>query len=626
MSRRGMTSTALLLAVALLSSACGLFESDDPRDDAEAFAEALSQGDLTAVPVAGGGARQAQSWWETVREGMAEAELRVQVDSVEETDDRATATLAHTWVLDGDGTAWSYETSVDLVRRDDVWAVDLQPAAVAPDLAEGERLSVSSVPAERADILGAGGRALVTDRPVVRFGIDKTLVPPARQAASARALAQLLDVDAADLVKQVEASGERAFVEALVLRQQDVTARVGSGYKAIEGALGIADEMPLAPTREFARPILGIVGPVTAEMVEESAGDYAAGDVAGLSGLQQRYDERLRGMPGVMVEAVSDDGEARVLFEEEPKPGRPLRTTLDVDIQATAERILAGVGPASALVALRPSNGDVVAAASGAGSAGYSTATLGQYAPGSTFKVVTSLALLRAGMSPEDLVPCTRTTVVDGKGFKNYSDYPASSLGRIPLREALAQSCNTAFVSQHERLEPARLGEAAAALGLGEDHDLGFPVFFGQVPADGSTTEHAAGLIGQGRVLASPIAMASVAGSVAAGRTVVPRLVVGADVAAAPAEPLTAQEARALQQMMAGVVDGGSGSFLADLPGPQVLAKTGTAEFGEDVPPQTHAWMIAAQGDLAVAVFVEVGESGSRTAGPLLEEFLADVV
>ena len=53
-----------------------------------------------------------------------------------------------------------------------------------------------------------------------------------------------------------------------------------------------------------------------------------------------------------------------------------------------------------------------------------------------------------------------------------------------------------------------------------------------------------------------------------------------------------------------------------------MLAKTGTAEFGDRTPPQTHAWMVAVHGDLAVAVFVDDGESGSRTAGPLLEAFL----
>lgn len=89
-----------------------------------------------------------------------------------------------------------------------------------------------------------------------------------------------------------------------------------------------------------------------------------------------------------------------------------------------------------------------------------------------------------------------------------------------------------------------------------------------------------------------------------------------------PAAPLTPAEAEALRAMLRGVVTEGSGRGLADVPGAPVLAKTGTAEFGTGADPQTHAWMIAAQGDLAVAVFVEVGESGSRTAGPLLEAFL----
>ena len=70
------------------------------------------------------------------------------------------------------------------------------------------------------------------------------------------------------------------------------------------------------------------------------------------------------------------------------------------------------------------------------------------------------------------------------------------------------------------------------------------------------------------------------------------------------------------------VVTGGSGSFLLDVPGPPIIAKTGTAEFEKDGQVLTHAWMVAAQGDLAVAVFVDLGSSGSGTAGPILEQFL----
>ena len=74
--------------------------------------------------------------------------------------------------------------------------------------------------------------------------------------------------------------------------------------------------------------------------------------------------------------------------------------------------------------------------------------------------------------------------------------------------------------------------------------------------------------------------------------------------------------------MMRAVVTEGTARFLDDVPGAPVGAKTGTAEFGTGDPPDTHAWMIATQGDLAVAVFVEEGTSGSQTAGPILERFL----
>jgi cell division protein FtsI/penicillin-binding protein 2 len=323
---------------------------------------------------------------------------------------------------------------------------------------------------------------------------------------------------------------------------------------------------------------------------------------------------------------VPDSGPGRELFAVDPVPGKPLRTTLDRRLQVAAEGALSDVRPASALVAVRPSTGALLAVASGPGSAGYSTATLGRYAPGSTFKVVTSLALLRAGLTPASRVDCPPATQVDGKRFENYDDYPADALGRIPLSTAVASSCNTAFLGQRDRVSQADLAAAAGSLGLGVDHDVGFSAYFGSVPATeaeaGSETGHAASMIGQGRVVASPMAMAAVAASVAEGAAVVPRLLPDQPEVRSSAAPVSAAHARQLRTLMRGVVTQGSGSFLASVPGPPVLAKTGTAEFGTGPRLRTHAWMIAAQGDLAVAVFVDVGESGSSTAGPVLDRFL----
>ena len=222
--------------------------------------------------------------------------------------------------------------------------------------------------------------------------------------------------------------------------------------RRVKGGAVIAGELPLAPTKGFAAPILGSVGEVTAEMIEENPDVYSIGDVAGLSGLQARYDEQLRGTPGQAVNAVGSDGKTRELFRYDAVDGQPLQLTLDERLQIAAEQALANVGPAAALVAIRPSTGEILAAGNGPGTGGLNIATYGQYAPGSTFKSVSSLALLRAGDTPDTVVPCTSSVVVDGKRFENYDDYPASALGNIPLRTAVANSCNTAFISQRGKL------------------------------------------------------------------------------------------------------------------------------------------------------------------------------
>jgi cell division protein FtsI/penicillin-binding protein 2 len=302
--------------------------------------------------------------------------------------------------------------------------------------------------------------------------------------------------------------------------------------------------------------------------------------------------------------------------------GKDLSITMNIGLQKLAERVLADTGPASALVAVRPSTGAVLAVANGPGNDGQSIATVGQYPPGSTFKVATTLALLRAGLTADSRLDCPPRISVDGRAFKNYDDYPSDHLGRIDLRTALAQSCNTAFISQAGKVSDADLAAAAGSLGLGIDYDVGFSSYFGSVPSEDGATGHAASMIGQAKVQASPLAMAAVAGSVAAGKTVIPHLI--DDVTAkSTGKPLTLKEARQLRSMMRSVVTDGSGRRLADLNGPDVFAKTGTAEYGTKQPPRTHAWMIAAQGDLAIAVFVTDGSSGSGTAGPLIERFLA---
>lgn len=625
-----------VLLLTLLLSGCGLFgggssAKDEAQKAADTLARALGRGDVGTVAFT---TTDAAAEYQQLVTPLAGDRSEVSAGTVRASGSRATVALTWKTTLTPKAT-WTHTGTATLRKTGSVWKTVWAPAVLERSLTSGEHLSVVGLKAARADILGAGGKALVEPRPVIRFGIDKEAAtakdPSADLTAAATRLAGLLDITAAPYTKEVAAAGPKAFVPALVLRRSEVPDRLIGQLESIPGARAIADELPLAPTKDFAAALLGTVGPATAEIVKKSGGRLRAGDDAGLSGLEARYDAQLAGTQGVEVRAVSGDDAASatstVLFTAAAVAGTPLRLTLDQRLESLAQQLLTRYGPASALVAIRPSTGAVLAAASGPGSDGYNTATFGQYAPGSTFKIVSSLALLRAGLTPSTIVSCPLHVDVNGKVFKNYSDYPPDKIGRIPFRDAVANSCNTAFISSRAKVTGTSLADAGAALGFGVDHETGFPAYFGQVPPPAGLTEAAADLIGQGKVLASPLAMATVVASVVHGGAVVPDLITGLPaVTASPAKPLTAAEAASLRALMRAVVTSGSGALLASLPGPPVIAKTGTAEYGTaksggSLP--THAWMVGAQGDLAVAVFVADGQTGSQTAGPVLKAFLA---
>lgn len=623
----GILLTTSALGCGLLTTGCSVpgLGGPDAKPAADELAQALTARDVTDVRFSGAKGSTVQPQLERVIDGMAQVPAKVTVGDVDTDGDRATAAMTWTWRT-GDS-SWTTRSELTLEKSDDTWLPVWRPEIVNARLRAGGRLEATTLLARRGDILGADDAPIVTLRLVDRIGIDKTQVSGDRAVTSARALARLTGITAPTYADRVAKAGDKAFVEAITFRRRE--GPTSAEVAKIPGAQLIATREPLGPTKSFATQLLGRVGSPTAERVAESKGRVEATDQVGIGGLEQRYDDALRGQRGVRVNLVPSDGETRTLHRTEPVAGQALRTTLDLNAQELAEKALSGTTSPSALVAIRPSDGSLVAAASGPASNAQNTATYARYAPGSTFKVVTSLALLRAGVDLETPVTCAPRTSVDGKVFSNYSDYPSSALGRIAFRTAIANSCNTAVISERDKIDPEDLQDAAAALGFGADEDLGFPAYFGQVPTPESDVGAAADLIGQGTVLASPMAMATVAASVSKGARVLPKLIAvqGSSSRAMPSpdkpkKPLTARETGQLQALMRGVVTSGSGRGLLDLPDGPAIAKTGTAEYGESTPLRTHAWMIAAHGDLAVAVFVGDGASGSGTAGPIVEKFL----
>jgi len=527
---------------------------------------------------------------------------------------------------------WSYHSDVVVDRpADDAAAgfrVAWSPQIVHPRLTQETDLSRERRLPTRASILDRGGRPLTHNGEVFNVGV----VPGKVESRTYPELHRLLDIDAAGLRDSVGAAEPDWFVPVITLRSSD--------YRPIRDALlqvpGVAvdtDVWSLPPSSTWGRAVLGTVAPATAETLKAAGPLASEADVVGATGLQLQFQEQLAGTPGGKVLLVDSESGATLdtLHRVRPRPGDPVRTTLDRSVQDAAERAVQSQSKTTALVAVDARSGEILASAVGPGIQSYNIAFVGQYPPGSTFKVVSTAALLsenavRLG-APAD---CPATTTVAGKSFKNYDDFqPLPPNGTFA--DAFAASCNTAIVSRVAALDHKSMHETAARFGIGADWQLGVDAFSGSVPAATDEVDLAASMIGQGRVLASPLSMAMVAAAVDSGRPTAPTLLTeppGApttEQTTAPSfQPLPESLAGSLRSLMRLVVRQGTGTAL-DLPGVPVFAKTGTAEFDSDDPSKTHAWMIGFRGDLAFAVLVENGESGGHDAAPVARTFLTKI-
>lgn len=350
---------------------------------------------------------------------------------------------------------------------------------------------------------------------------------------------------------------------------------------------------PLAGDPDLSANLVGTVGP----------------DGLGQSGLRKALQGEPAGAAASALAVVNGTtGETLRVVQTWTPTAPPLATTLDLRVQAAATEALRGAPARAALVAVDVSDGGVLAVANNPVD-GLPVALAGTYPPGSTFKIVTAGAALRAGASAADTLACPPSVSVTGKTFDNASSVPS---GDMTLSRAFAVSCNTAFVGLALGEPGTRIADVAADLGFDATSPLPVRSWSGEVPAPGDDIEAAAQAIGQGRVTASPLHMASVAAAVASGTWRAPHVI------ACDCEARTFPEAAGVRAMMREAVVSGTASALAGVPGGEVYAKTGTAEASGGA----HAWTVGFQGDVAFAVLVEHGGSGGQVAAPLAARFL----
>lgn len=632
--RAGRVVAAMTGLLLLTGTVAACSSADGPDDTLGAFLKGWRLGDLskTGFVSADGAKISATDVFTQLRALTGELKdatlvLAAQGDP-KETGDIASAPVKLDWTLPG-GIPWSYQTTVRLTKRDtDGWQVVWEPAILHSELTAGDRLELRRKTADRADVLGLDGNPIVTQRPVVTVGVSPEKITNA--ADLFKRLDPILKsinvtVDLKKVQERVkDATDQGAFIDVITLRRADYD-KIRDRVRALEGTVFAEGQRELAPTRSFARALLGSVDAATRDDLDANAATMRENDQVGHGGLQQRYDVQLRGIPGqsvVIARKTPDDKiEDSQLFSSAPVAGKPITTTIDIRTQNAADGAVAKEKQPSALVAIRISDSSVLAVANGPEGAGVNTAMTGQVPPGSTFKMVSTLGLLdKKAVTLDGKVDCPKTQTVSGRSFKNSHDM---ELGPVPFRTDFAKSCNTAFVNLAPKLGADGLRDASTKLGLGGKWDLGTDAFSGKISPADTPTELAAATFGQGATAVSPLAMAGATAAVARGQFVQPRLVTEPAPAAPVADglKLAATSIQPLHTMMREVVTKGTATALKDVPGKPVSGKTGTAEF-KDGAEETHAWFVGWQGDIAFAVMVEKGGAGAEAAVPIAERFL----
>ncbi|MEU8269851.1 penicillin-binding transpeptidase domain-containing protein [Sphaerisporangium sp. NPDC049002] len=322
---------------------------------------------------------------------------------------------------------------------------------------------------------------------------------------------------------------------------------------------------------------------------------------------------------GWAIEAVASTGKSRRLVVFRQAAERTFRTTLDWWTQAAAARALDRIADPAAIVAVRPSTGEVLAVADRLPGQG---AFYKPYPPGSTFKIITAAALLGSQMTGDTQVDCpAHYTGPDGETFDNYRD---ENHGTVTFQQAFALSCDTTFTRLAvEHLGEGRLRREAVEFGFGGKLQSGIGGVCGSMRDAGNGDELGADAIGQNSVRATPLCMALVAAAVQNGTWRPPRLMsedaVGRLETDGRPKPrkLPPQVLGPLRAMMTAVVPDGTAAPSGLPEGVSGKAGTARASSGED-----HAWFVGYRGDLAFAVLVEHGGTGPDAAAPIAARFL----
>lgn len=591
-STRPTTLAASVTVVALTLAACGQSGPDQPQTVAEQFATAVNSSDIAQAAALTTDPAAATAALTELYDGLSGGGTVTATPDFEVADadgDAGTFTLNADWRFstttdgtaepDGEPKEWNYTTDATAAETEQGWKITWDPAMLVPGLTADSSVRFTPTDALVAPrIFDGNGVELMSQQVVTLVNVDATADP----VAVANLVGSVVPGITAQSISSTVSAAQGSSATIVTLRQSDIDP-IGAQLAALPG-------VTLAPQTRLLATDRSLVSPV-------------------LNDLTTVWEQQQAANRGWAVQAVAADGTVTRLAGRDAGTGQDIATTLDSALQLKAENALASLPQQAAIVALRPSTGEVLAVAQNAAAdAEGPIALTGLYPPGSTFKTVTTSAALQSGaVTPDTVLPCPGTENIEGRQIPNDDNF---DLGDVPLHTAFAKSCNTTMGRLGVALPPNGLTEAAAQFGLGVDYVTpGLTTVTGSVPSADTPAQRVESAIGQGQVTASPFGMALVASSIANGALLPPTMIAGRpgvpDMSPAPVNPQVTDQ---LKAMMRETITGGTATQLDDIPG--LLGKTGTAEFGA-ANGGAHGWFVGIAGDLAFSVFVY--DAGSST-------------
>ncbi|QTH58580.1 penicillin-binding transpeptidase domain-containing protein [Corynebacterium hindlerae] len=594
---RALSAVVVASLVATCAASC------TPKPDiadpvAQEFVQAMAEGDIEKAASLTDNPDQTTLMLRQTIDGMQAEGLDASVTKVSNQDTLATADVQMDWRLPRERN-FAYSSQITLTKVKGEWKVRFLPTVIHPKLGNNQHLELRALEAKKSRVVSADGADVLQPGSVARVLINTS------EAGNLTGVAARV----ATVINEA-----RAANEAVPQINQSELARNLADFKGtysvavVGGPEGkrVADEL---------RGIPGVIVNEEAAMVRSDP--TFAPEI--MSRVEKIVADELEGANGWHVAVVNQNGAAIDSLERhEPQLAPAVRISLDHHLQQAAQQAVdLRKDRKTMLVAIRPSSGEILAVAqTKLADEDGDPALMGQYPPGSTFKMITAAAgMAHEGINPGSTVPCPGTMEVGPRIVTNYNGF---SRGNTSLDDAFAQSCNTTFADISSRLQPGQLQDMAKSFGLGVDYRIpGLDTMTGAVPRGEEFMQRVDEGYGQGLDLASPFGMALVAATAAAGKTPMPYLIAGhrtevSEEVPAP-DPVVVDN---LRGMMRSVVTSGTARGMQQTGG-ELHGKTGEAEFNGG----SHAWFAGYRSDDIAFATLIVGGGGSETSVAVTDHF-----